>query len=155
MSKNSFKRRAESSNTHSTKLKPFAKSVNISEEWPVYDHPQGGSVKITPWGCLRQCIDSTLGAQVTRFEDSSFSDYDFAFPVLPGPFPDICSRSLYSLYDDEMSDTTPTPRSIHCNQNCHSIDISPSSEAEGYLREVYSEHIDHEYLKRRFQEHEH
>lgn len=50
---------------------------SMSDEWPVYNHPEGGTFKITPWGILRLWVDAQTGETTTRFEDSSFSDLTF------------------------------------------------------------------------------
>lgn len=121
------------------KQRPSLDSIVKSDEWPVYAHPQGGAVKITPWGCLRQYTDPVSGQPITKFEDSTFSKYAFETPASP-----IASRSSplpQDMYDDiVMSDLPPTPQSIHYAPHATTnLELSPSSEAEGYLRDGYSD----------------
>lgn len=48
-----------------------------SNDWPLYNHPEGGTVKITPWGLLRQYENPQTGEMCTKFEDTSFSEMSF------------------------------------------------------------------------------
>ncbi|KAK6454295.1 uncharacterized protein RJT20DRAFT_57704 [Scheffersomyces xylosifermentans] len=112
-----------------------------SSEWPVYAHPDGGIVKITPWGSLRQFTNPDNGEMVTKFEDMSFTDYSF-------------NPSNTDVYDVSQNTSLPsTPQSLYNNQQYHqnqrcagnynnssptpNIKISPNDEAESYVIEGY------------------
>ena len=55
------KRKREDVESYQKKVKNASErekqAYSTSEEWPVYSHPEGGIVKITPWGSLRQFQD--------------------------------------------------------------------------------------------------
>ncbi|ABN67908.1 predicted protein [Scheffersomyces stipitis CBS 6054] len=107
-----------------------------SDEWPVYNHPDGGIVKITPWGSLRQFTNPVNGEMVTKFEDLSFSDYSF-------------DPSNTDVYDVSQYESLPsTPQSLYNNHQYHqnprsnqngnpNIRLSPNSEAESYVVDGY------------------
>lgn len=135
----STKRSRNDSCIDAKKARPSVESV--SDDWPVYGHPQGGTVKITPWGCLRLYLDPILGQEVTKFEESTFSTIDFGTPVSPEASPQQ-SQSEYTPRDVDMSEMPPTPQSIHYRRAIvpSPFEFSPSSEAEGYLREGYMSH---------------
>lgn len=102
-------------------------AVTSSNEWPLYNHPEGGTIKITPWGALRQY--TVNGEMVTRFEDVSFNDYDFS--NIPPPQPPMVNQG-------EMP-TTPMSLSVS-NRSSPApgeMQVSPSCEAEGYVVEGY------------------
>lgn len=89
------------------------KLYTTSNEWPIYNHPDGGIIKVTPWGSIRQfkINDET----VTKFEDKNFQDYSFtpSFNPLEVDYPQ-------------------TPQSIQSP-----IKLSPSDEAEQYVMQGY------------------
>lgn len=92
-------------------------AVTTSNEWPIYNHPEGGTIKITPWGSLRQMVVN--GEMVTRFEDVSFSDYDF------------------SQHKPSEMPTTPMSLSVRSSPAPGEMQVSPSCEAEGYVVDGY------------------
>lgn len=121
-----------------------------SNEWPQYSHPDGGIVKITPWGSLRQFQDPITGETMTKFEDMSFSDYTFQN-----------NNKIDDIYNNVNQQTTPsmpsTPQSLYQSQptakqqtrpyashNMPRDDVktpnrrfSPDCEAESYVRDGY------------------
>lgn len=102
---------------------------SLSDEWPMYNHPDGGTVKITPWGSLRQYVDGQSGETVTRFEDSSFADLSFA------------SSQCYDLPSTPMSlNATGSSRSSPTPEN---MMLSPSCEAELYVVDGYRANGEH------------
>lgn len=106
-------------------------AYSTSEEWPVYSHPEGGIVKITPWGSLRQFQDQN-GNTVTKFEDKGFQDYAFAYGNASGNG----QNNVYELptTPQSMYRSSPAPTSV---SNGDKIDFSPLDEAESYVREGY------------------
>lgn len=99
---------------------------SLLEEWPVYNHPEGGTVKITPWGSLRQYVDSNTGEVVTKFEDASFSDLTFP-NAAQNPYFELPSTPM-SLNMSNSSRSSPMPEKLP---------FSPSSEAEQYVLDGY------------------
>ncbi|KAK6199254.1 uncharacterized protein RJT21DRAFT_121561 [Scheffersomyces amazonensis] len=75
-----------------------------SNEWPVYAHPEGGIVKITPWGSLRQFTNTETGQQIAKFEDVSFSDISFD------------TSNTDDIYNPMNTSLPSTPQSLY-NQN--------------------------------------
>jgi hypothetical protein len=67
-----------------------------SDEWPIYQHPQGGWVKFTPWGSVRMTINDQ-GETVSKFEDVSFHDTTFDLPSTP-----ILNKSPIPTNDDDL-----------------------------------------------------
>lgn len=98
----------------------------LSEEWPVYNHPEGGTVKITPWGSLRQYVDPQSGQNVTKFEDASFSDLSFA-NAAHNQYYELPSTPM-SLNMSSSSRSSPDPEKITFSPNC---------EAELYVVDGY------------------
>lgn len=101
--------------------------VTSSNEWPVYNHPDGGTIKITPWGSLRQFVNPATGEQVTKFEDVSFSDYSFQ-PLQPSPYYDMPTTPV-SMSVSNRSSPVPQP---------HEMLVSPSCEVESYVINGYN-----------------
>lgn len=103
--------------------------ISLSDEWPIYSHPNGGTVKITPWGSLRQYVDPQTGEQVTKFEDVTFNDLSFAQPPYHG--------------DSQWYELPLTPMSLNGLSSVRSspaigdMRLSPSNEAEQYVVEGY------------------
>lgn len=95
-----------------------------SNEWPVYNHPDGGTIKITPWGSLRQYQDSN-GQNVTKFEDLSFQDYSFE------------GSKLNNIY--EFMPNTPQSLCQNGSPSPDRIKLSPGDEAEHYVINGYEE----------------
>lgn len=107
--------------------------ISLSNEWPLYNHPDGGTVKITPWGSLRQYIDPETGELVTRFEDVTFSNYSFAMSP--------------SNSDNQFYELPSTPMSLNATNSARSspalgeqMRFSPSSEVEQYVVDGYRNH---------------
>ena len=121
------KRKREDVESYQKKVKNASErekqAYSTSEEWPVYSHPEGGIVKITPWGSLRQFQDQN-GNTVTKFEDKGFQDYAFA-----------CGNGQNHVYElpttpQSMYRSSPAPTSM---SNGDKIDFSPLDEAESYV----------------------
>lgn len=126
-----------------------------SNEWPVYSHPEGGIVKITPWGCLRQFPHSEDGHLVTKFEDSTFMDYQFQPQRSQYEQSQYQQAYLQSQQQSNMSyESMPsTPQSLYQSQPSTGVSargptaytqnpsspikLSPSDEAEGYVMTGY------------------
>lgn len=102
-------------------------AYSTSEEWPVYSHPEGGIVKITPWGSLRQYQDVN-GNMVTKFEDMGFQDYAFAPQNTAAP------TYEFPTTPQSMCQSSPAPGLGLAHDK---IELSPLDEAEGYVREGY------------------
>ena len=128
------KRKREEVEPDTKKIKNFINEkerpeFSSSNEWPVYNHPDGGIVKITPWGSVRQYMDAS-GNTVTKFEDMNFQDISFAN-----------SHQTANVYE-----MPSTPVSMNQNSNNYSspsmydvdgIKLSPSDEAENYVINGY------------------
>lgn len=99
---------------------------SLSDEWPVYNHPEGGTIKITPWGSLRQYVDPQSGETVTSFEDASFSDLTFANSA-QNQYYELPSTPM-SLNMSSSSRSSPVPEKMS---------FSPSCEAELYVVDGY------------------
>lgn len=120
------KRKREAPEPETKKTKAFVgererELYSLLEEWPVYNHPEGGTVKITPWGSLRQYIDQNTGETVTKFEDCSFSE--LTFPTQQYELP----STPMSLNMSTSLRSSPMPEKL----------FSPSSEAEQYVVDGY------------------
>ena len=128
------KRKREEVEPDTKKVKNFInekerQEFSSSNEWPVYNHPDGGIVKITPWGSVRQYMDA-CGITVTKFEDLYFQDISIAN-----------SHQTANVYE-----MPSTPVSMNQNSNNYSspsmydvdgIKLSPSDEAENYVINGY------------------
>lgn len=136
------KRKIEYSNSNKKKNidEVTQKLYSSSNDWPVYSHPSGGIIKITPWGSIRQF--ELNGEMVTKFEDMAFSDYNFT--------PAICNTKTLNTMTSNSSlnssnvvnqqaqaseatynDLPQTPQSIQ------SVRLSPREEAENYVLRGY------------------
>lgn len=101
-----------------------------TEEWPMYAHPDGGTVKMTPWGSLRQWTDPMTGLSHTKFEDASFLDLSFAMSA------QNANLQCYDLPSTPMSMNAPSlARSSPSPMD--RIHLSPSTEAEQYVIDGY------------------
>lgn len=114
-------------NTRDTKKKNLDELTHqlysTSNEWPVYNHPDGGIIKITPWGSIRQF--ELNGEMITKFEDMSFTDYNFT-PAIKN------SKNPVSPPSHPQDQHLPqTPQSIQ------SLRLSPCDEAENYVMKGY------------------
>ncbi|GEQ71018.1 hypothetical protein JCM33374_g4699 [Metschnikowia sp. JCM 33374] len=106
--------------------------LSQSNDWPMYNHPDGGTVKITPWGSLRQWVDPVTGQSNTKFEDASFSDVSFAMS------PSNIHNQCYELPSTPMSLNHPNSgRSSPANGD--RFHFSPTNEAELYVVEGYGQ----------------
>lgn len=103
-----------------------------AEQWPVYVHPEGGTVKFSPWGSIREWVDPVTGQEGCKFEDTTFvaSTFDLTAPL---PI-----SQEYELPTTPMSlgGTTPSRVSPGLVDRIH---YSPGSEAEQYVIEGYGE----------------
>lgn len=106
--------------------------LSQENEWPVYNHPDGGTVKITPWGSLRQWTDPVTGLTNTKFEDASFLDVSFEMS------PNNVNNQCYELPTTPMSLTGPNSgrSSPHSGER---FNFSPTNEAELYIVEGYGQ----------------
>ncbi|KAJ8143539.1 hypothetical protein OY671_003341 [Metschnikowia pulcherrima] len=105
--------------------------LSQTNEWPMYNHPDGGTVKITPWGSLRQWIDPATGQANTKFEDASFSEISFA--MSPNNVHNQCydlPTTPMSLNPSSSSRSSPAPDRFN---------FSPTNEAELYVIEGYGQ----------------
>lgn len=130
------KRKRDETEPDSKKVKNYInekerQEFSTSNEWPVYSHPEGGMVKITPWGSLRQYVDGN-GATVTKFEDVNFQDISFGGAAVA-----------------EVYEMPSTPQSLNQSNNNFSslpsnmdsdIKLSPGDEAEHYVISGYEKH---------------
>lgn len=94
-------------------------------EWPIYNHPEGGIVKVTPWGILRQYTDAN-GNAITSFEDKDFSELKMEPP----------ETLYYPLTPQSFCPThnaLPPPQAKQFGQ----FQLSPSNEVEGYVVDGY------------------
>ncbi|CAI5760245.1 unnamed protein product [Candida verbasci] len=112
---------------HEILKKNLKDEINHNPEWPQFIHPEGGVIKITPWGSLRQYKDLKTGEVLTKFEDFSFDDFN---------------KSIYESekYEKIYKYTPDTPMSIK-NQN-KDIYYSPSTEAESYVIDGYRNNVE-------------
>lgn len=127
------KRKREEAEPDTKKVKNFInekerQEFSSSNEWPIYNHPDGGIVKITPWGSVRQFVDAS-GNTVTKFEDVNFQDISFA------------NSHAGAVYD---MPSTPVSMSHAANgysspstYDADGIKLSPSDEAENYVINGY------------------
>lgn len=129
-----FKRKRDEKEVEVKKCKAAANEKNKEEgansnEWPVFNHPHGGVVKVTPWGMLRKYVDAN-GEEVTRFEDGSFGDITFtdndAQAINEAAFPST-PQSLYQNSNAGSSSPAESDR----------IKLSPGDEAENYVLNGY------------------
>lgn len=106
--------------------------LSQANEWPIYNHPDGGTVKITPWGSLRQWIDPVTGKASTKFEDASFQELSFAMS------PTNVNNQCYDLPSTPMSlNHSNSGRSSPANGD--RFNFSPSNETELYVIEGYGQ----------------
>lgn len=119
------KRKRDDFDSDSKKVKNLEPNeYETSNEWPIYNHPEGGIIKITPWGSLRQYQDAN-GEMVTKFEDVSFQDYPF---------------------DNKQDEYPATPQSIIPNNNPDPdrIKLTPDDEVEYYVMDGYKQQFETE-----------
>lgn len=127
------KRKREEIEPDTKKVKNFihekeSKEFSSSNEWPVYSHPDGGMVKITPWGCVRQYVDAG-GNTLTKFEDVNFQDISFA---------NSHTANTYEMPSTPVSmNQTTNNYSSPTTYDADGIKLSPSDEAESYVINGY------------------
>lgn len=104
-----------------------------AEQWPVYVHPEGGTVKFSPWGSIREWVDPVTGQAGCKFEDTTFvnSTFDLTAPNPPLTQNYELPTTPLSLGGATPSRASPTP--------ADRIHYSPSSEAEQYVVEGYGD----------------
>jgi hypothetical protein len=91
---------------------------STSDEWPIYYHPQGGYIKITPWGSLRITTNDN-GEIIQKFQDCSFDELEWNFPE-PQP------QQQFQQQPHSQPQLPSTPQSIN-------ITLSPDTDAENYV----------------------
>ncbi|RCK65330.1 hypothetical protein Cantr_01071 [Candida viswanathii] len=96
--------------------------ITAETEWPQFIHPDGGIIKITPWGTIRQYTDPITNEPITKFEDCNLEDYSFRL------------ENIEKIYQ-----TPDTPQSIYNKKGGRALRLSPSDDAEGYVIEGYRE----------------
>lgn len=99
-----------------------------AEQWPVYVHPEGGTVKFSPWGSIREWVDPATGETGCKFEDTTFvnSTFDANVPTFSQNYE--LPTTPMSLGSSTPSRTSPCPGDLH---------YSPTSEVEQYVIEGY------------------
>lgn len=119
-----------------------------SDQWPVYVHPEGGTVKFSPWGSIREWVDPVTGQAGCKFEDTTFVNSTFD---LCAPLP---ASQGYELPTTPMSlgGATPCRLSPAPTELLH---YSPTSEAEQYVVEGYGQKPRRETTDQYAQEQEH
>ncbi|SGZ56919.1 CIC11C00000004856 [Sungouiella intermedia] len=144
------KRKRDASEPESKKTKALIgekekELYTLSEEWPVYNHPEGGTIKITPWGSLRQCVDAQTGETITKFEDASFSDLTFPAANV-GAFGRQnwqSGQNIAGAQGNPYYELPSTPMSLNMSGSSRSspvpdkVSFSPSCEAELYVVDGY------------------
>lgn len=98
-----------------------------SDEWPVYNHPEGGIVKMTPWGSLRQYVNPLNGQMMTKFEDKNFQDHTFNQ-----------NAEQLSLYVPSTPQSM-CPTSSDSPSPAEHLKLSPSHEVEHYVMDGYQQ----------------
>ncbi|RLV92953.1 hypothetical protein JA1_002899 [Spathaspora sp. JA1] len=148
MNYTSTKRGRDDFESDTKKVKNFInqqshQEITESNEWPQFAHPEGGIIKITPWGSLRQFVDPISGESITKFEDMSFEDYTFQASNV---------EDIYSVQQSQQPSMPSTPQSLYQTHSYQQntrfashnmpgsnspLRLSPECEAEGYLRDGY------------------
>ncbi|KAG7195044.1 uncharacterized protein KQ657_004158 [Scheffersomyces spartinae] len=127
---NSSKRRFDDEEVTNKKTRPeildeVKLKITTSNEWPVYAHPQGGSIKLTPWGTLRTYLKDD-GEEVVKFEDTSFSEYSYIDDNndtdTPRPPP---TANLNDGGADSDTAMPSTPQSLYGNANNNNNNMLP------------------------------
>lgn len=144
------KRKRDAPEPDTKKIKaPFGEKekelFSLSEEWPVYNLPEGGTVKITPWGSLRLWTDPQTGETITRFEDASFSDLAFQTAnvgTMGGSYYNgPQGQNHASAQPNACYELPSTPMSLNMSSNSspapENMTFSPTSEAELYVVDGY------------------
>lgn len=108
--------------------------ITSETEWPQFIHPDGGIIKITPWGTLRQFIDPKTNETITKFEDCSLEDYSFKLESIEKLYQ--TPNTPQSIYRTAGQDNIMNTPQIG-NNNLNRFTISPGTEAESYVIEGY------------------
>ncbi|KAI5949381.1 hypothetical protein KGF54_005616 [Candida jiufengensis] len=149
--------------------------INSNPEWPQFIHPDGGILKITPWGSIRQYVDLTSGETITKFEDCNFEEYSFKSEQVEKLYQ--TPTTPQSIYNQSLQQTSHSQQPPHqhqkpqlsqqssmnsintsshnfYNQSQSNIHLSPSHEVESYVVDGYQQQHD-QILDNEFQiEHE-
>ncbi|KAI3406573.2 hypothetical protein KGF56_000705 [Candida oxycetoniae] len=128
--------------------------MNSNPEWPQFIHPDGGLVKITPWGSIRQFVDPITNETMTKFEDCGFDDYSFrsqsvekiySTPNTPQslyqqqPPPQQLNQQSQQKGNNSVSYVSRKSSFNNSNSgNITRMNLSPSAEVEGYVVDGYS-----------------
>lgn len=112
-----------------------------SNEWPVFSHPDGGTVKITPWGSLREYVNPLTGEKQTKFEDLGFQDMDFASHLPKNSYGKMGNtngapaHNVYPSTPQSMCNTGNSSPAVE--NNTDNLRLSPGDEAEQYVLNGY------------------
>ena len=118
-------------------------AINSTTEWPQFIHPDGGIVKISPWGSIREYVDPKTNETVTKFEDCNFEEYSFKSETVEKFYqtPD----TPQSLYHRSSNQSNESGSAVGCGgggggSSNHQFMLSPSNEVEGYVVDGYGQY---------------
>ncbi|KAG5419523.1 hypothetical protein I9W82_003291 [Candida metapsilosis] len=116
-------------------------AINSTTEWPQFIHPDGGIVKISPWGSIREYVDPKTNETVTKFEDCNFEEYSFKSETVEKLYqtPDT-PQSLYQRSSNQSNESGATVGGGGGGgggSSNHQFTLSPSNEVEGYVVDGY------------------
>ncbi|EGV64952.1 hypothetical protein PSN45_005307 [Yamadazyma tenuis] len=120
------------------------KLYSSSNEWPIYNHPDGGIIKITPWGSIRQF--EINGEVITKFEDMAFNDYNFAGTNITSSPNGIAntgnSTAATAIHSGDVSNASEFQELPQTPQSIQSVRLSPYDETEQYVVKGYEDDMD-------------
>ncbi|KAI5970149.1 hypothetical protein CANMA_000760 [Candida margitis] len=113
-------------------------AINSTTEWPQFIHPDGGIVKISPWGSIREYTDPKTNETITKFEDCNFEEYSFKSETVEKLYqtPDT-PQSLYHRNTNQSHDHNNPATTANSSSR---FTLSPSNEVEGYVVDGYGRH---------------
>lgn len=118
-------------------------AINSTTEWPQFIHPDGGTVKLSPWGSIREFIDPKTNETVTKFEDCNFEEYSFKSETVEKLYqtPDT-PQSLYHRPTNQSGDYNNhnSTGAVATNSSNSRFTLSPSNEVEGYVVDGYDQY---------------
>ncbi|ODV64560.1 uncharacterized protein ASCRUDRAFT_74160 [Ascoidea rubescens DSM 1968] len=122
-----------------TKLRKISRPLGLttqtnSNDWPVYQHPYGGTIQYTSFGNVRTQFDPQNNLEISSFDNETDLN---TFSTAAGPQP----ASHSPLLSNSNSVPTPkfgllTPKSSRLSLNNSDFN-SPSNEVESYLLDGY------------------